>query len=335
MKKIVIFGATGYIGAYLTDFCKKWFNMSEFEIIAVGRRKTNFFDNLGITYYSVDICNPKDFDILPTDNIHTIINLTGLLPAYLSSFNPFSYVNTNITGSVRIMEYAKKSHATRVIYTQTWAEQAGYWGVKEVLSPELPRKLVYSGDHAFYTITKSMIADTMRFYKEEYGIKDFVIRLPNVYMYAPKISYFVDGKEKFIAYRYMIERACNGLNIEMWGNPNAFKDILYVKDVCQMICRCVTSDVDGGIYNAGTGKRTTLLQQIEGYIRFFSPSPANDMIIKKKDNPSFVSFVMDISKAEKELGYKPVYTFEKYLKDYKLERELKRFDNLWEGKHHE
>ena len=39
-----------------------------------------------------------------------------------------------------------------------------------------------------------MIADTMEYYKQEYGVKNFVFRLPNVYMYAPRMTYLVDGK---------------------------------------------------------------------------------------------------------------------------------------------
>lgn len=39
---------------------------------------------------------------------------------------------------------------------------------------------------------------------------------------------------------------------------------------------------------------------------------------------------MDISNAEEELGYKPEYTYIKYLEDYKKEKQLKRFDVLWE-----
>lgn len=38
---------------------------------------------------------------------------------------------------------------------------------------------------------------------------------------------------------------------------------------------------------------------------------------------------MDIDNAKVDLGYKPEYTYLKYLKDYKKEQGLKRFDDLW------
>ena len=168
MKKILIFGATGYIGAYLTDYCKQNIDKNEYEVIAVGRRKTDFFSTMDIEYIQLDVCNPDDFKKLPSDDVYAVINLTGLLPAYFQEYDPFAYIETNINGSLRIMEYARKHKIDRVLYTQTWAEQAGYWGKTEVLSPSLPRKLLYTGDHAFYSITKAMVADTMRYYKEEY-----------------------------------------------------------------------------------------------------------------------------------------------------------------------
>lgn len=105
---------------------------------------------------------------------------------------------------MRILEYARKVGVDRVLYTQTWAEMAGYWGKGEIFSPQLPRKLKYTGDHAFYAITKCMIVDTMEYYKQEYGIKNFVFRLPNVYLYHPDTYYYVECKKKLVAYRYMI-----------------------------------------------------------------------------------------------------------------------------------
>ena len=43
MKKIIIFGATGNIGAYFTDYCKEHLDEKEYEVIAVGRKRTEFF----------------------------------------------------------------------------------------------------------------------------------------------------------------------------------------------------------------------------------------------------------------------------------------------------
>ncbi len=329
MKKIIIFGATGNIGAYFTDYCKE--KMKDYEVIAVGRKKTDFFAGNGISYIHVDIQNKEDFKKLPTEEVYAIVNLAGVLPAYLPEYDPFVYINGNIIGALNILEYARKNHADRVIYTQTWAELAGYWGKEDILRPDMPRKLLYTGDHAFYAIAKSMVVDTMEYYKQEFGVKNFVFRLPNVYLYNPQQHYFVDGRERVIPYRYMIEQAITGKDLELWGDPEAFKDMLYIKDLCQMMCLAITANVDGGIYNAGTGIRTTLREQIQGIVDVFSPEGKKCNIIEMPEKASFTSFVMDISNIKKDLGYEPEYTYIRYLEDYKAERQKKRFDKMWNG----
>ena len=332
MKKIIVFGATGNIGAYFIDYCNEQIDKSQYEIVAVGRRKTDFFSRYDVEYIKVDICNDIDFNKLPITDVYAIVNLTGMLPAYSKENDVFSYVETNIKGSLRILEYARKVNADRVLYTQTWAVQGGYWNCVSELSPLMPRKLVYKGDHAFYCITKSMIEDTMEFYHQEYGIKNFVFRLPNVYMYHPDSEYYVDGSKKVVAYRYMIEQAIQGKDIELWGDPKAYKDILYVKDLCQMMYRSLFAKCNGGTYNAGTGQKTTLLEQIQGIIDVFSPIDKKVNIIYNPNGSGFTSSVMDVNNAKTELGYMPEYNYINYLVDYKKEREQKRFNQLWTSK---
>lgn len=328
MKKVLVFGATGNIGVYLVDYLKEKFVDTDYQVVAVGRRQTDFFAKNGIEYIQLDVTKQEDFLKLPTKDVWGIVNLTGLLPAYFKEYDPYAYIETNVKGSVRILEYARMNGVDRVIYTQTWAEQAGYWGIEEVLSPKLPRKLLYTGDHAFYSISKCMVVDTMEYYKQEFGVKNFVFRLPNVYLYSPEMNYYVDGVAKPIAYRAMIEQVAAGKDIEMWGNPDAFKDMLYVKDLCQMMYRALLADVNGGTYNAGTGVRTTLREQIEGMIEVFAPEGSCPAIIERPEKASFTSFVMDISNIKRDLGYEPQYYYLDYLKDYKKEREVNRFRDL-------
>jgi len=329
MKKIILFGATGNAGMYFVDYCVENLDKTEYELIAVGRKNTTWFADHGVAYYQVDIRNAADFEMLPQEDIYTVVNMAGLLPAYLEKYDPFAYVDTNITGGMRILEYARKTGADRVLYTQTWAEMAGYWGKETVLSPKMERKLCYTGDHAFYAITKSMIVEAMEYYHQEYGLKNFVFRLPNIYLYNPEKYYFVNGIQKPIGYRYMINRVAQGMDIEMWGNPDAFKDIVYVKDFCQMVFKAMFANTDGGIYNVGTGIRTSLREQIEGIVQVFAPAGRKPKILACPDKPTFTSFVMDIEPARKELGYEPKYNYINYLKDYKREMERNRFDGLW------
>lgn len=327
-KKIVIFGATGNIGKYFVDYLNSHLNLDEYEIIASGRRNTDWFEKNHVKYYSLDISSKEAFDVLPRENIYSVVNLAGVLPAYLETNDPLVYIDTNITGGINILEYTRKTDCKRILYTQTWAEMQGFWGKESVLSPKLPRNISYTGDHAFYTITKCMIVDTLEMYHQQYGIKPFIFRLPNIYLYSPEKYYFVDGVKKYISYRYMIDRVKQGVDLELWGNPEDGKDIIYIKDFCQMMYKALFANVDGGTYCAGTGVHTTLQQQLEGFIKVFAPKGTSPKIIYRPDMPTCVDFVMDIENAKKELGYQPEYDYISYLEDYKKEEESGRWENI-------
>jgi UDP-glucose 4-epimerase len=73
------------------------------------------------------------------------------------------------------------------------------------------------------------------------------------------------------AYRFLIEQAKAGENIECWGNPTRSKEIVYVGDCVQLIERCIESDLDGGIYNLGRGVGVTMEEQIKGIVDVFCP----------------------------------------------------------------
>ena len=45
--------------------------------------------------------------------------------------------------------------------------------------------------------------------------------------------------------------------------------------------------------------------------------------------PDTTEYIFDISKTIKNLGYEPKYDYEAYLKDFKKEMELDRFELLW------
>jgi len=101
--------------------------------------------------------------------------------------------------------------------------------------------------------------------------------------------------------RYLIDCVTRGENIELWGDPYAFKNILYIKDLCQMMYLVLFADIDGGTYNAGTGIKTTLLQQIEGIIDVFTPTDQRRKIVKEvASSTSFTGFVMDIDNARED-----------------------------------
>lgn len=324
-KKIIVLGSAGNIGMYFMDYLNENLNNKEYEIIATGTRDEYPYKFYKGKYVRVDITKKEDFNNLPKKNIYAVVDFAGILPAYLEKDDPNKYIDVNIKGTLNVLEYCKETKTDRIIYTQTWADLNGYLKEKKPLKPNLLRKPIYIGDHAIYTVTKCAAVDLIECYHQMYGLKNFIFRLPNIYLYSPEMYYYVDGQKRYISYRYIIQRAINGEPIEMWGNPNLGKDVIYVKDLCQMIFKSLFVNRQTGIYNAGTGIKTTMKEQIEGIIKVFSPKENPSKIIECPEKKNCDDFVMDITNAKEELGYKPKYDYISYLKDYKKEMKLNRF----------
>lgn len=324
-KKIIVLGSAGNLGMYFIDYLNENLDMNKYEIIATGRKEKYPYDFYKGKYFQLDITKKEDFEKLPKIDVYAVIDFAGVLPAYLKEDDPNKYIDVNIKGTLNVLEYCKEVKADRIIYTQTWADLNGYLKEKKPLKPDLLRKPIFTGDHAIYTVTKCAAVDLIECYHQMYGIKNFIFRLPNIYLYSPEMYYYVDGKKKYISYRYLIQRAIEGKDIEMWGNPDLGKDIIYVKDLCQMIFKSLSVDRTTGTYNAGTGIKTTMREQIEGIVKVFSPKENPSKIIECPEKKDCDDFVMDIENAKEELGYKPKYDYITYLEDYKKEMKQNRF----------
>jgi len=183
MKKIIIIGATGETGMYITDyFCNVI--PKEYEIIAVGHRKTDFFEKYGVKYYSVDIRNEESFAQLPQSDVYAVIYTAAMMPGRMEGYHPMEYLETNVCGTLNVLEYCRKVCADRILFTQTIRDLGNKIG-KETIEPDDPRDFSFKGDHAMYVISKNAAVDMIEHYYQEYGLKRFIFRLPTIYMYTP------------------------------------------------------------------------------------------------------------------------------------------------------
>jgi UDP-glucose 4-epimerase len=326
-KKIILFGATGNTGSYLLKYALDFFGRDEYEIIATGRRETNFFEGMGVRYYSVDITKEEEFAKLPTENVYAVMLLSAQIPSYMSTYEPKKYVDSIIVGGYNVLEYCRKAHADRIIYTQTVFDISLY-DHDTVLMPDMRPNFSYKGDHAVYVISKNTTLEFLEHYHQEYGLKQFIFRLPTIYSYSPYQYYFPNGNKTMRPLYQMINKALNGETIEVWGDPSYSKDMVHVYDFSQMLCRAALVKRDSGFYNVGTGMPVTLLEQVKTIIDVFSPKDKRSEIVFRPDKPSTGGFLMDISNAKEELGYVPQYDCRKLFEDYREEMKVNRFLEL-------
>ena len=96
-KKVIILGATGHVGSYMTLYAKDFFADKDLEVIASGRReKADVFSQMEVQYISVDMTKAEDFDKLPQENVHAVIQLAAEIPAYMDGYEPKKYLRAKL-----------------------------------------------------------------------------------------------------------------------------------------------------------------------------------------------------------------------------------------------
>ena len=278
MNQVVVFGATGAVGAYTCLYLKE----KGYNVVATARRVSDngFFQDYGISYYSVDITKRESFAVLPQKEVSAIVNLSGMLPARMKGYDPQKYVDINFSGSINILEYAILCKSSRVVFSQSIADVAHLCGSKNPIAADAQSKFPLDNDHSVYSITKTASCNLLVHYAARHCFSYFILRFPNIYLWHPNPKYYVDGIEQWSGYRLMIDKAMKGEPLAVWGDPLKVRDIVYVKDCCQIIEKCISVENPVcGIYNVGTGVGTTMEDQVRGIVEVFSP----------KDRPSIIS----------------------------------------------
>ena len=329
MKKIIIFGATGNVGSYVTKYASEFFYKKDYEIIASGRRNTDVFDQFGVKYVSVDMLNKQDFDKLPQYDVYAVILLAATIPSYMSNYSGEAYLNTNVIGTYNVLEYCRKIKVDRILFSQTVFDISLYStdNPSVILKPDLPPYFSYSGDHAMYVISKNTAIEMLKHYYAEYGLKYFVFRFPTIYEYSSFQYYYPNGIKTMRPLYKQINRAKKSEPLELWGDPNYSKDMVHVYDCAQMLCKAILVNKNNGFYNVGTGIPVTLQEQCQAIIDVFSPKE-KPSIIEYHPGKSGGGFLMDITNAKEELGYEPVMDVHKLFEDYKYEATINRFKSL-------
>ena len=321
MKKIVVFGASGDTGQYFVKYFLEHYVGDEYQVIATGTRETHYFEQFEVPYYRVDITKKEEFSKLPND-VYAVVDLAGAMPARMKGYNPYKYIDVNIIGNLNILEYCRVNNANRILFAQSFGDIKDYGEQNPLLTVDLPRRFSFTSDHTIYVMSKNFAVDMIENYHQMYGLKRFIFRLPTIYLYSPVDTFYVDGVQRKIGYRLLIDKARAGETIEVWGDSSRVKDMVYVKDFCQMLFKAVFVNRDCGYYNVGTGVGTSLLDQIKGRVEVFGEAGKKSQIVMRPDKPNAPQYIMDITPARDELGYEPRYDYIAMLKDMK--EEMKR-----------
>ena len=233
MKKILITGADGFIGSHLTELLVA----KGYQVKALSQY--NSFNNWGwledincktkVEVITGDIRDPH-FCKHITKDIDTIFHLAALIAIPYSYVAPYSYVDTNIKGTLNICQAAKENGNIRVIHTST-SEVYGtaqYVPIdeKHPLQPQSP-----------YSATKiAADAMAMSFYNS-YELPVTIARPFNTY--GPRQS-------ARAVIPTIITQIANGVKEIKLGDLTPTRDFSYVEDTCRGLIALAEEDATIG-----------------------------------------------------------------------------------------
>jgi len=303
MKKILITGATGFVGSHLAELCVK----KGFEVIAFDRYNPNY--NLGwlekskykddINFVFGDI---RDYDsVLKTmKGCKIVFHLAALIGIPYSYLSPQAYLKTNVEGTYNILESSKHLDIEQTIITST----SEVYGTAKYIPIDEKHPISAQSPYSASKISADQLAIS---YYNSFQLPIKIIRPFNVY--GPRQS------SRAVIPSIIIQALNNKKEIKL-GNVEPTRDFTYVTDTCNAFLDILKiKNLFGNTLNVGSNNEYSI-ENIAKKILVKLNSKAN---IKKEAQRTrsikseVVRLVCDNSKFLKYTQWKPKVKIEKGL----------------------
>ena len=303
MKKILITGATGFVGSHLAELCVK----KGFEVIAFDRYNPNY--NLGwlekskykddINFVFGDI---RDYDsVLKTmKGCKIVFHLAALIGIPYSYLSPQAYLKTNVEGTYNILESSKHLVIEQTIITST----SEVYGTAKYIPIDEKHPISAQSPYSASKISADQLAIS---YYNSFQLPIKIIRPFNVY--GPRQS------SRAVIPSIIIQALNNKKEIKL-GNVEPSRDFTYVTDTCNAFLDILKiKNFFGNTLNVGSNNEYTINDIAKKILEKLN-SKAN---IKKEPqrtrspNSEVVRLVCDNSKILKNTQWKPKVKIEKGL----------------------
>ncbi len=246
-----------------------------------------------------------DVDILEAamQGVDYVFHLAAMWLLHCKDF-PRTAFHVNIEGTFNVLEACVRNKVKKLVYSSS---ASVYGDAVEVPMTE---------DHPFrnlnfYGATKIAGEAMCTAYNDRYGLPIVGLRYMNVY--GP-------GQDQHAAYTGVIPTMLNKIAANeaptINGDGSQAYDFIYVEDVARCNVLAATSNVTMGMYNVGTEVQTTIKQLCDGILRMKESNlQVNYKPYSEDDARQFVkNRIGSRGKAERELGFRFVYSLEEGLK---------------------
>lgn len=316
--KVLITGITGMVGSHLADFL---FAETNWEIHGLLRWRSPL-SNLKARIPDINAANRVFLhygdlrDEISIENVVSKVRPDYIFHLAAQSFpktsfdSPTDTLDTNIQGTVRVLEAARKSCPNAIIHVCSSSEVFG----------RVPReKLPIKEDCSFhpaspYAISKVGTDLVGRFYAEAYGMRVMTTRM---FTHTGPRRGDVFAESSFAKQIAMIECELIPPVIKV-GNLDSLRTVADVRDAVRAYYMLVTvNPISGEFYNIG-GSKSCSVRDILDYLVSQSPMRAKISIETDPDRLRPIDAdlqVPDTTKFSRHTGWQPVIEFEQTMKD--------------------
>ena len=315
MKKILITGGAGFIGAHVVKhFVKKYTNdqIINLDCLTYAAELKNLSDIESYENYKflkININNAKDVDdVFKKHNITHVIHLAAESHVDRSIENSIDFALTNVIGTVNLLNAAKNNwnnNGDHLFYHISTDEVYGSLG----LGGSFKESTKYDPKSP-YSASKASSDHFVRSYYNTHNLPIVISNCSN--NYGP-----FQHNEKFIP--TIIKSIKQKKVLPIYGDGSNIRDWLYVGDHVLAIEIIFNKGKVGESYNVGGGfeisNKDLVLKIIEFYKKLTNDNFNFNQLIKYVDDRKGHDFrySIDSSKLKQELGWEPKINFNKGL----------------------
>lgn len=281
MTKILVTGASGYIGQHLCLALAE----SGWHVRGLSRSpRPGHLDK--IEWQSGDITDAQAVACAVTES-RIIVHL-ACLPLVLSTHDPIEAMRVNVGGTVQVLEAARRADAERLVFASTGQV---YGGQSPLPNAETDLPLPASP----YAASKLAAEIWCQAYTHAYELPVQILRLFNIYGMA------ANGHPRPTVETAFLQQIRRGQRPQVRGNPQSGRDFIHIQDVVRAISLALTSPPWEGPLNIGTGVLTTLVDLAHLAARVLN-QPIEPEIIETGE--PCVRFQADTARAQARLGFR-------------------------------
>jgi dTDP-glucose 4,6-dehydratase len=318
MKNVLVTGGAGFIGSnfvrYLLEVNQQ-VQIVNLDALTYAGSLENLKDLPAEraerhTFVQGDICN-RDLvrNLLRQHQIDTIVHFAAETHVDRSILGPEPFIQTNVVGAFNLLEAARQ---VWLVEKSLPLEQVRFHHVSTdevygTLNPDDPAfsETTPYAPNSPYAASKASSDHLARSYNHTYQLPLTISNCSN--NYGPR-----QFPEKLIP--LIILNALAGKPLPVYGDGQQIRDWLFVTDHCEAIHLILTQGKSGETYNIGGNNQPanlTIVETVCDLLDEIQPlaEPHRSLIEFVTDRPGHDRrYAMNISKIERELGWKPRYS---------------------------